>query len=96
VAQDDTVAAVQDGAVVVAHEVRRRLRVEDEQERKKLNCLGYIKIRSPVNPMRQRKEHWCKSRVSRRTKHRLNHRWGPLIISEMEQGGFLVHWVSTD
>jgi N-methylhydantoinase B/oxoprolinase/acetone carboxylase alpha subunit len=37
-------------------------KVEDEQE-KKSNRRGYIKIRSPVNPMRHRRERRCKSRV---------------------------------
>jgi hypothetical protein len=37
-------------------------KVEDEQERKKSNRHGYIKIRSPVNLMRHRRERRCKSR----------------------------------
>jgi hypothetical protein len=41
--------------MVWRHEVRQRLRVEDEQERKKLDRRGYIKIRSLVNLMRQRR-----------------------------------------
>jgi hypothetical protein len=62
------------GGTVAAQEVRRRLRVEDELERKKSNHRGYIKIRSPVNPMQQRRERWSKSRASRKTEHRLNRR----------------------
>jgi hypothetical protein len=49
-------------------------KVEDEQERKKLNRRGYIKIRSPVNLMQHRRERRCKSRASRRTEHWLNRR----------------------
>jgi hypothetical protein len=52
----------------------RRGRWKMNMKEKKLNHHGYIKIRSPVNLMRQRRERRCKSRTSRRTEHRLNRR----------------------
>jgi hypothetical protein len=54
--------------------VRRREGGRRTGKKKKSNRRGYIKIRSLVNPMRQRRERWCKSRASRRTEHRLNRR----------------------
>jgi hypothetical protein len=88
VAMDGAVAAAQGSGGYGRQRWRRKMarrrrkvgedgtawKVEDEHERKKLNYHGYINIRSPVNPMRHRREHRCKSRVSRRTEHRLNRR----------------------